>query len=207
MTTPSPPVPVRISTPADLDAIVATLTTAFFDDPLWGPAYPDVERRAAQAAAVWRLLATSSQRYPWTLVTANVESAAVWIPPGGTELSDDELKGFEEFLVEIADRAVADGILEMFDHLDRARPAAPHFYLSLLATHSEHRGAGLGMHLLEESLARIDALGQAAYLESSNPVNNPRYEHRGFRPQTDITMPSGIVVTTMWRPARSDRPI
>ena len=43
------PVPARLAGPADIEAIVATLTTAFFDDPLWGPAFPDVERRTDPA--------------------------------------------------------------------------------------------------------------------------------------------------------------
>jgi GNAT superfamily N-acetyltransferase len=33
----------------------------------------------------------------------------------------------------------------------------PHYYLSLLGTRDEHRGRGLGMALLKENLARIDA--------------------------------------------------
>jgi len=58
------------------------------------------------------------------------------------------------------------------------------------------------MGLLAGTLARIDALGAAAYLESTNPANNGRYHSAGFAPRAEITMPTGHVVTTMWRPAR-----
>jgi GNAT superfamily N-acetyltransferase len=193
---------VRVATPADVDAIVETMTTAFFDDPLWGPAFPDVERRSAQASAMWRLFVESSLRYPWMLVTANVESAALWMPPGAHELTAEEERGFEEFLDEIAGRDVADAILAIFEQLDAAHPDEPHFYLSLLATHDDHRGRGLGMALLRENLTRIDALGAPAYLESCNPGNNKRYESVGFVARDEITTASGAVVTTMWRPAR-----
>jgi GNAT superfamily N-acetyltransferase len=192
--------PVRVSTSADLDAIVATLTSAFLDDPLWGPAFPDRDRRPAQAAALWRLCARSAQRYDWVWVTDAVESAAIWIPPGGTELTETEHAGFDGFLVDTCGRAVADGILAIFDQLDAHRPVEPHFYLSLLGTHADHRGAGLGMALLRDNLARIDALGLPTYLESSNPANNARYAGAGFRPQAAFTTDSGHVVTTMWRP-------
>ncbi|GAA5022563.1 hypothetical protein GCM10025734_78900 [Kitasatospora paranensis] len=74
------PVPARAAGPGDLDAIVGTLTTAFFHDPLWGPAFPDEEHRAEQAAAMWRLYATSALRYPWSQVTDHAESVAIWIP-------------------------------------------------------------------------------------------------------------------------------
>ena len=199
---PTHPFAVRNATPSDLDAMVATLTTAFFNDPVWGPTFPHVERRAAQASALWRLFAASSLRYSWTLITQNAESVAVWIPPGGAELSDDELNGFEGFLLEHTDRKIADTILAMSELFEQARPDEPHFYLSLLATHDEHRGSGLGVRLLNESLSRVDVLGLPAYLESSNPANNGRYQSAGFSQREDLTMPSGQVVTTMWRPAR-----
>jgi hypothetical protein len=58
------------------------------------------------------------------------------------------------------------------------------------------------LSLLAETLTRVDALGGAAYLESTNPVNDARYRSVGFGPRAEITMPGGQVVTTMWRPAR-----
>jgi ribosomal protein S18 acetylase RimI-like enzyme len=88
------------------------------------------------------------------------------------------------------------------DQFEKNHPSEPHYYLSLLGTHTERRGAGLGMNLLRECLARIDALGGASYLESSNPVNNERYRSVGFTDYGSFTVPSGHVVTTMWRPAR-----
>ncbi|MFD0262956.1 GNAT family N-acetyltransferase [Kitasatospora indigofera] len=202
MTTEHLPVPVRVAGPADLDALVATMTTAFFQDPLWGPVFPDAARRAEQAGAMWRLFLTSSLRYPWTLVTARVESAAVWIPPGGFELTHEEEETLERLLLDSVGRPGTDEILRIFEQLDAARPDEPHHYLTLLGTHDDHRGKGLGMGLLAESLDRIDALGSPAYLESSNPANDARYERAGFVARDRITVPSGHLVTTMWRPAR-----
>jgi GNAT superfamily N-acetyltransferase len=192
---------VRVAGPADIEPIVAAMTTAFFDDPMWGPAFPDAARRAVQAAGLWRLFVTSSLRYPWMLVTANVEAAALWIPPGGSDLTHAEEAGFDAFLVDLTGPEVAAGIIDILTLLEAARPTEPHYYLSLLATHDNHRGHGLGMGLLRENLARIDAVGGAAYLESCNPANNGRYRSVGFAPLTEITIASGHVVTTMWREA------
>jgi len=196
------PVLVRVSTPADIEEIVATMTTAFFDDPLWGPAFPDVERRVTQASAMWRLFVTLSLRYPWTLVAENIESAAPLFPLGGAELTEDEQSGLEECLIGITSRTVADGILAISDQFEAARPSEPPFYLSLLATHDDHRGAGLGMGLLKEISRALTALGAAAYLESCNPANNERYQSVGFTSHAQITIASGHVVTTMWRSSR-----
>ncbi|MHB1209247.1 MAG: GNAT family N-acetyltransferase [Acidimicrobiales bacterium] len=194
---------VRVATPSDIDGIVETLTSAFFDDPLWGPVFPDATRRAAQAAAFWRLLTTSAGRYPWTFVTERGESVAIWIPSGGDELTSEEEDSFEDFLVEIADRQIADKILAITELFGEAHPSEPHYYLSLLATHEHYRGHGSGMALLRENLARIDVLGAPAYLESTNSANNERYRSVGFRPHGSFAVPSGHVVTTMWRPANS----
>ncbi len=193
----------RVATSSDINGIVETLTSAFFNDPLWGPVFPDATRRAAQASAFWRLLATSAGRYPWTFVTERGESASIWIPSGGDELTSEEEESFEELLVEIADRQIADMILAITELFWEAHPSEPHYYLSLLATHERHRGHGSGMALLRENLARIDVVGAPAYLESTNSTNNERYKSVGFRPHGSFTIPSGHVVTTMWRPANS----
>lgn len=202
MTTTQRPVPTRVATCADIDAIVGTLTTSFFHDPLWGPAFPDIERRAVQAAAMWRLYATSALRHRWLLVSENVEAAAVWIPPGREELTPEEAGNLGNLLRQAAGPGPAEAILTMCDQFAAVRPTQPHFYLTLLGVHDHHRGNGLGMALLAESLARIDTLGAPAYLESSNPANLQRYESVGFTAQDQITIATGHVVTTMWRPGR-----
>jgi len=191
--------PLRVAGPADVDPIVATLTSAFFDDPLWGPAFPDRQQRAAQAAQLWRLFASSAQRYPWSLVTPNVEAVALWIPPGGHELTEADEAGLESFLVDLVGTEAAGGILALFEQCEAARPDEPHFYLSLLGTHRDHRGAGIGMALLADTLALIDAEGMPTYLESTNPANDARYVRQGYRPLDQVTLANGHRITTMWR--------
>jgi hypothetical protein len=59
------------------------------------------------------------------------------------------------------------------------------------------------MALLKENLARIDAEHMPAYLESSNPANNHRYESVGFVSVVSFWAPGdGPVVTGMWRKSR-----
>ncbi|NNN38157.1 GNAT family N-acetyltransferase [Streptomyces sp. S3(2020)] len=192
----------RVATPDDLDAVVAAFTGAFLDDPVWGPAFPDVRRRAVQAAVMWRVYAGSALRYPWTLVTPGVEAAAVWIPPGGVELTEEEAGGLEERIARVTDAGTARAVMEIGERFEAAHPDEPFFYLTILGTHPDHRGKGLGMGLLAESLDRIDAQGAPAYLESTNPANLKRYESVGFRVRDEIPLASGAVVTSMWRPGR-----
>jgi GNAT superfamily N-acetyltransferase len=79
---------------------------------------------------------------------------------------------------------------------------ADHYYLTLLGTDPAHRGKGLGLQLLEDTLQLADDDGVAAYLESSNPANVPLYARYGFRPYGTFSLPHGPDVTTMWRDPR-----
>lgn len=197
---------MHVATAADIDAVVRTLTTAFFNDPLWGPAFPDTGQRASQAAAMWRLYASSALRYHWLLVSDEAKAVAVWIPPGGEELTSEESNGLPRLLRQTAGQDVAEAIVTINEQFTAVRPKQPHFYLTLLGVHNHHRGKGLGMALLAESLAHIDALDAPAYLESSNPANLQRYEGVGFTPLEEVVVATGHVVTTMWRPAVGTRP-
>jgi ribosomal protein S18 acetylase RimI-like enzyme len=139
-------------------------------------------------------------------VSGDCAAVAVWIPPGGSELTEDEEKRIEPLLTElIGPRAPA--VAELVDRFGAAHPAdPPHYYLSLLGTRPDHRGRGLGMALLRENLRRIDAEGAPAYLESTNPANNARYEGVGFRQVGEFSTPGGErTVATMWREAGGSR--
>jgi len=196
------PIRARVATPSDVDSIVSVFTSAFFRDPVWGAAFPDQARRARQAAVMWRVYAASAVRYPWTLVTDGGEAAAVWIPPGGVELTAEEAAGLEGELAAATDPGTARAIMEVGERFEAVHPAEPFFYLTILGTHADHRGKGLGMGLLAEGLRRVDELGAPAYLESTNPANLKRYESVGFGVRDEIRLAGGQVVTTMWRPAR-----
>ena len=191
------------STDADLDLVTETISLAFDEDPTWGWAFPDAGRRQAQYAVWWRVLIAGAMRYPWVLLTERCEAAAVWIPPGGTELSEEDEGEIEPLLRELVGPRTGE-VLELLERFDAAQPRdEPHYYLSLLGTHPVHAGRGLGMALLAENLQRIDEEGMPAYLESSNPANNHRYERHGFAKIGEFYPPSSAIpVTAMWRDAR-----
>src|SRR5262249_37053464 len=155
----------------------------FFNDPVWGPVFPDENLRAEQSAVMWRVYAAAALRYPWAFVTPGVGAAAIWIPPGGGELTPAEEHRLHELIEGTARPASAASAREIEARFAAAHPAGSFFYLTILATHASHRGKGLGMALLAETLTRIDALGAAAYLESTNPANNKRYQSAGFEPR------------------------
>lgn len=197
-----PAVAARVSTAADLDRITDIMATSFWDDPTWGPLFGEGDRCRATAGAVLGFMARSATRYPWVFISSGGESVSVWIPPGGEEMASYEHRPFERLIRdELGDGAAV--VLETMELFEQAQPTdRPHFYLSLLGTHEDSRGRGIGMGLLTENLRRVDALHMPAYLESTNPVNDARYQRHGFEPMGSFTVPTGAVVTTMWREAR-----
>ena len=194
---------VRRASAADVDSVTSIVTPAFEQDPLWAHAMALPDGGTAHHGEFWRLFIEGPLRYPWTWLTGGGEATSVWIPPDGTEMTPDQ----EERLADLATHRLgptADAYQELLSRFEAAHPRAePHYYLSLLATHPDHRGKGIGMRLLAHGLKQIDAEHLPAYLESTNPANNRRYASAGFEPHGEFCYPGGgPVVTTMWRPAR-----
>jgi GNAT superfamily N-acetyltransferase len=195
-----PEVTARVATASDLGGVAETLRGAFRDDPVWSWAFRD----PAQLEVWWRFFVGSALRYPWVWVTGDYAAASVWIPPGETELTEEEEARVQPLLEDLLGAAHASAVMELLERFEAAHPTdRPHYYLSLLGTHPDHRGQGLGMGLLAENLARIDDERMPSYLESSNPANDERYGRLGFAPVGALSMPDGRrTVTTMWRDAR-----
>jgi hypothetical protein len=77
---------VRVAGSDDLDALTAVITTAFSNDPAWGPySFPQTHTRQERPARFWRAYLQMTLRFPWTLVSGGCGAAAVWIPPGEPE--------------------------------------------------------------------------------------------------------------------------
>ena len=193
----------RLATDSDLDGVAATLTAAFATDPLWSWAFPDPQDQAVW----WRYCIASAFRYPWVWISGGYAAVSVWIPPDGVELTKDEQRGVEPLIRELIGSR-CDDVMDLLDRFEASHPRGePHYYLSLLGTHPDRRGEGLGMALLTENLRRIDAEGMPVFLESSNPANNRRYERLGFRQVGEFTTPDGArTVATMWREVGAGAP-
>lgn len=193
----------RTATAADLDGVTATLTAAFATDPLWSWAFPDPE----DLSVWWRYCIASALRYPWVRITNDYAAAAVWIPPDGVELTEEEEEGVEPLIRDLIGPR-CDDVLELLDRFEASHPREEaHYYLSLLGTDPDRRGEGLGMALLIQNLKLMDAEGIPAFLESSDPANNARYERLGFRQVGEFTTPDGArTVATMWRDVGTQPP-
>jgi GNAT superfamily N-acetyltransferase len=195
------PVGCRAAAGDDVDLVTALVADAFRDDPLWSWAMRRDDGSTDHHEVLWRVFVEGALRYPCTWLAPDAAAVAVWIPPGSTEMSDDQ----EAELGRLADEVLGDGAARYFELFDRFADNhphdEPHYYLSLLATDRRRRGEGIGMALLRDNLATYDALGVPTYLESSNPANDRRYASVGFLKRGEFHGPGdGPVVSTMWRP-------
>jgi GNAT superfamily N-acetyltransferase len=147
----------------------------------------------------WGLYMPSALQYGCVWMTDDGRAAALWIPPGAPELSDEDEASVEPLLREMIG-SHADDVLTLLDSFDSKHPRhTPHYYVSLLGAHPDHRGQGTGMGLLAANLAHIDDLGMPAYLESSNRANDHRYERLGFAHVGEFAAPGGEpTVACMW---------
>ena len=129
-------------------------------------------------------------RYGTVFVTDHANAVSVWLPPGGTELSDEQYVDQRALAIEALGPQRADALFELWNRFESTHPdPEPHYYLSLLGTHPRARGRGVGQALLGADLCRFDAEGVPTYLESSNPAND--YRIRARRLQADRRVPDG----------------
>ena len=194
----------RLATSADVDTVVSILALGFSTDPVWGLwALPDMADRVPVLERYWRPFVAAAMAYDGVLVSPGLEAVSLWVPPGVPEMDEANEEAFLSLVDEIfGDRApMMFGAFEAFS-VNR-EPIPPHWYLSLLATHPDHRGSGLGMRLVAEVLADVvDPAGLPAYLESTNDANLARYAAAGFERHGAFAVPDGPTVTTMLRPAQ-----
>jgi GNAT superfamily N-acetyltransferase len=198
--------PIRRATSSDVDAVVAVLAGAFDRDPVWSWAFPHDERRREHFTHLFGLIVHSAFELGEVWVGAGVEVAALWFPPGSSELTEADEAALPDLLDKLVGSAHAQLVLAAWDRFDAHRPSTEHWYLDFLGTDPAHAGRGLGMGLLEAMLARFDEAGTPAYLESTNPANNQRYARLGFQPRESFEVADGgPVATTMWRDAAAVR--
>ncbi|QIM15338.1 GNAT family N-acetyltransferase [Leucobacter insecticola] len=186
---------VRQPVETDLPEIAGLLAAAFFDDPVWGPTFPDPKQRLSQATEYWSFMAAQGLRCDDSLVAVGddgaIRAVAIWFPEGEDEVAPESHEDYAELVRRLLPADAAQMLFDVGDRFEEARPTKPHAYLSLLAVAPEARGKGEGMALLRLSIERYDAFGIDTYLESSNPANDARYEKQGYLPRGHIEMPRG----------------
>ncbi len=187
-----------VAGPGDIDSVAACLAYAFSTDPIWSVALARID-----GEAYWRILVEGAMRFGGVRQWDSGAAVSVWIPPNESDLTPELEERSQALLASSLDAEGTTAINTLFQRFATSRSGTPepHAYLSLLATHREYRGRGIGQALLAADLREWDALGIPTYLESSNPANDHRYVRAGFTPIGGFdAVLDDARVTAMWRP-------
>jgi len=182
------------------------LADAFAEDPVFAWLIPPDHRgRDSRLRTVFTSMSRGYLRQgkPCYL-TSDVSAAALWAAPGKWTMP------LSQIVLEAAPSGLAfrGGLLRALRtqlQIERlhAGQFPAHWYLGYLGTRRDRQGEGLGTQMLREVLARADADGVPAYLESSNERNLPLYERNGFRVVGELrALGHGPAIWRMWREPR-----
>lgn len=198
-------IPVLAAQPADYDLIADVLTRAFLDDPVIGWFFPDESERPRRVRRYFReiVLDVGLSETTEVCTTEDRGAVAVWAPPDQWRVSVRRQLRLLPRYVAIASIRWAPSRLLAFNQIEGRHPKGPpHWYLPTLGTDPDRQGRGHGSALLGERLARCDADGLPAYLESSKEANVPFYERHGFEVTETFDLPDGPRLWLMWRDPR-----
>lgn len=181
-----------------------TLARAFDDDPMMRWFFPDDSSRGAVLGRYFTTIFT--RQYVHHGVCERTGSAAAfWVPPEARAKAVPDGETIQELMSILGERAplFRDAVEAAAGHT----PQEPHWYLALIGADPAAQGQGHGAALLRSGLAKADAAGLPAYLESSKPSNLPFYEHFGFTVREEVRLPGGgPVLWGMWREPRDADP-
>jgi GNAT superfamily N-acetyltransferase len=189
---------VRVADASEQDAVLGALMLAFSTDPCMRYALA----KASVFVSVFKPFAMgmggAAFEHGSAWLAEDGAAAALWLPPGVEQ--DGEAIGAALAEVAVPEKQpTLDRVVEGMSHF---HPHEPHWYLPLLGVDPARQGQGLGSAILKASLARCDAEGLPAYLESSNPKNVPLYERHGFEVLGVIQPGDFPPMHPMLRPAR-----
>ena len=193
---------IRKMTVDDCPVVARVQARAFFDDPLQAWALPDSTSRLAILEQVFELMSRySSVPRGESYTDATVSCAAFWVPPGPFEIDREAAIAMAPMLDLLGDADARFRAAE--DTMRASRPAQLHFYLQGLGTDPPRRGVGLASAAMQPVLARCDAEGIPAYLETTRDRNVGFYERLGFAVAGCEQIPlGGPPLWLMWREPR-----
>ncbi|MDA8037944.1 MAG: GNAT family N-acetyltransferase [Actinomycetota bacterium] len=191
---------VRLVASDDIGGLSRMLARAFWDDPVSSHLFPSERSRPRRLERYFRFQLRSiflprGEGY----TTEDLAAAALWMPPRDHRPPSiaDALAQLPAVFILGRSLSRAVGLVQL---LEPSHPKAPHYYLATIGTEPSLRGRGIASAVLRPVLARCDAEGIPAYLESSKEGNVAFYERHGFKVTGKVTVPGTAVrLWLMWR--------
>ena len=191
---------MKAISPRDAHRAIDTIVLAFAADPVERWLYPrggDYLRhfRAFVEAFAGPALADGTA---WML--DDFAAVALWLGPG----SEPDGEAIVSVLTDSVAADQQDDVFVVLEQMEAMHPTDAHWYLPWLAVDPTRQRDGLGGHLLELSLQRVDLDGVPAYLETPNPRTVGFYERHGFEVTGQARSGECPPVTCMLRSVTAD---
>jgi GNAT superfamily N-acetyltransferase len=178
----------ELATTADLDAVVATLASAFASDVMIR--WPMPEATLDDDRALFRAIMAPYLELGVVWKVGDSLGCAAWLPPA-------EAARFAE--IEASTRPAINRLTSdagaryavFWDWLDSQLPEEPCWLLDLVGVRPDQQRRGIGRTLITHGIERAHAAGQPAFLETGNPSNVAGYESLGFRVVHQERAPDG----------------
>ena len=82
---------IRCARQSELDSICQILAVGFSKDPVWGLwTFPEKVDRTALLREFWRPYVVAALRYDGAIVTEDLSAVSIWVPPGVSELDEED---------------------------------------------------------------------------------------------------------------------
>jgi len=176
---------VTAFTPAQWRPAVATLVSAFAEDPVAVHLFPDPAKRTPGMAHIFRMGLRYGQKYGWVDVVNSDGAVAVWIRPEYNTPNWIRMVGAGILATPFTVGGRATSRMLRFEHFISAcrmrTVDGAHWYLFCIGVRPDQQGQGLGAALIRHGLERVQAMGIPCYLETANARNLPFYQKNGFR--------------------------
>ncbi|HEY0871222.1 MAG TPA: N-acetyltransferase [Acidothermaceae bacterium] len=180
----------------DQPRAVATLVSAFTDDPVERWLWPDDNAYATQFPRFVAALGGRAFEVQTAWRLGDFAAVALWFAPG-VEPDGELIVGV---LSETVPQDKLDDTFTVLEAMDSVHPQYPHWYLPWFGVTAAAQGRGLGSQLMTQCLEIIDASNLPAYLETPNPRNISFYERHGFEVTGEVQAGNCPPVTFMLRP-------
>jgi len=185
----------------DIPRLSEVLAQAFSTDPILNWAIRPDEGKMGALRDMFRRGIQGNLRYGEETTTTDLNACAIWAPPEALNEPNNPLDPILTLphLIGYSGLRRLRRMIAFSNACEKKRPSVPHQYLDIIGVHPDKQGQGYASALLCHTLRRLDAEGTPAYLESSNPRNNPLYQRLGFEITDEIQFSNGPKMWCMWR--------
>jgi GNAT superfamily N-acetyltransferase len=173
--------------PAEEPAVIAALSRAFYNDPLFGFFVPNLLKQSKALVSFMSSGVKDARPFNEIWVAHSdgiVASAAVWLPPDGypRSLRREAMTYVRTFPTLVYTGKRIGRAMALLGAVDKAHHdlRGPHYYLGILGSEPQLQRSGAGTAVLEPVLERCDTEGLPAYLETQKESNIAYYARHRF---------------------------